>query len=370
MIGSKINLNGLPLQQLEAFVASMGEPAYRAKQIFAWLYKHKVVQFDDMTNLPESFRQKLKEIAAVEKLSVVKKQQSQFDGTIKFLFELADGKQIESVLIPPRKSAVDADSRFTACVSTQVGCPLDCKFCATGTMGFERNLSPAEIIGQVSTAQTLVEKPITNIVFMGMGEPMLNYDNVMSAIEILTSENGMGFTPRRITVSTAGYVEQIKRMADEQRKVKLALSLHSLNNETRSKLMPIAKKFGVDELLDALEYYFKKTKKSVMLEYILFDGLNDTDNDVLQLVKASRRFECRVNLIPFHSIAFTHPRGFSAALKGAPQEKILSFAAKLRRYTIPVFVRSNSGEDIDAACGQLAVTNSHSEPEAHALVAQ
>jgi 23S rRNA (adenine2503-C2)-methyltransferase len=358
MIGSKINLNGLPLQQLEAFVASMGEPAYRAKQIFAWLYKHKAAQFDDMTNLPESFRQKLKEIAAVEELRIVEKQQSQFDGTIKLLFELSDGKRIESVLIPPRKSAVDADLRFTACVSTQVGCPLDCKFCATGTMGFERNLSPGEIVGQISTAQTVTEKPITNIVFMGMGEPMLNYDNVMTAIEILTSENGMGFSPRRITISTAGYVEQIKRMADEQRKVKLALSLHSLDSETRRKLMPITKKYDVDDLLDALEYYFKKTKKSVMLEYILFDGLNDTDDDVQRIVKASRRFECRVNLIPFHSIGFTNPRGFSAALKGASQEKISWFAAKLRRFNIPVFVRSNSGEDIDAACGQLVVTNS------------
>ncbi|MDE3056833.1 MAG: 23S rRNA (adenine(2503)-C(2))-methyltransferase RlmN [Bacteroidota bacterium] len=359
MSGVKKNLNGLPLQQLETFVASVGEPTYRAKQIFAWLYKHKATQFDAMTNLPESLRQKLNDIAFLEKPHIIKQQQSKEDGTIKLLLELSDGKRIESVLIPPRRSAVDSESRLTVCISTQVGCPLDCKFCATGTMGFERNLLPEEIIGQVSAAQTLTEKPITNIVFMGMGEPMLNYDNVMSVVEILTSENGMGFSPRRVTISTAGYVEQIKQMADEQRKVKLALSLHSLDNETRRTLMPITKKFSVDDVLEALEYYFKKTKKSVMLEYILFDGLNDSDADVQRLVKAVRRFECRVNLIPFHSIAFTHPHGFSASLKSAPQEKILSFASKLRRHHIPVFVRSSSGVDIDAACGQLAASSGY-----------
>jgi 23S rRNA (adenine2503-C2)-methyltransferase len=179
----------------------------------------------------------------------------------------------------------------------------------------------------------------------------------MTSIDILSSDIGMGISPRRITVSTAGYAEQIKRMADEGRKPKLALSLHSLNNETRTRLMPITKKFSVEELLDALEYYCHKTRKNVMFEYILFDGVNDGDDDVKKIIKASRRFPCRVNLIPFHSIGFTNPHGISASLKSSSQEKVIRFAKKLRDAGIPVFIRHSAGKDIDAACGQLAVKN-------------
>ena len=300
---------------------------------------------------------RLKEEASVDQLAVADRQQSASDGTIKFLFALSDGMKIESVLIPPRKESVDAEKRLTLCISTQVGCPLDCKFCATATMGFSRNLTAGEIVDQVLTAQSMSDKPITNIVYMGMGEPMLNYDNVMTSIDILSSDIGMGISPRRITVSTAGYAEQIKRMADEGRKPKLALSLHSLNNETRTRLMPITKKFSVEELLDALEYYCHKTRKNVMFEYILFDGINDGDDDVKKIIKASRRFPCRVNLIPFHSIGFTNPHGISASLKSSSQEKVVRFAKKLRDAGIPVFIRHSAGKDIDAACGQLAVKN-------------
>jgi len=353
----KTNLKGLPLQQLEAFVASIGEPKYRAKQLFAWLYRHRVPSFDGMTNFSQSLRERLKEAAAVQQLAIVDRQQSASDGTIKFLFALSDGMKIESVLIPPRKESVDAEKRLTLCISTQVGCPLDCKFCATATMGFNRNLTAGEIVDQVLTAQSMSEKPITNIVYMGMGEPMLNYDNVMTSIDILSSDIGMGISPRRITVSTAGYADQIKRMADEGRKPKLALSLHSLDNEIRSRLMPITKKFPVEELLDALEYYCHRTRKNVMFEYILFDGINDGDDDVRKIIKASKRFPCRVNVIPFHSIGFTNPHGISATLKGSSQEKITRFTKKLRDADIPVFIRHSAGEEIDAACGQLAVKN-------------
>jgi 23S rRNA (adenine2503-C2)-methyltransferase len=353
----KTNLKGLPLQQLEAFVASIGEPKYRAKQLFAWLYKHRVPSFDAMTTLSHSLRERLNVEATIEHLAVADRQSSASDGTVKFLFALSDGMKIESVLIPPRKESVDAEKRLTLCISTQVGCPLDCKFCATATMGFGRNLTAGEIVDQVLTVQSMSDKPVTNIVYMGMGEPMLNYDNVMSSIDILSSDIGIGISPRRITVSTAGYAEQIKRMADEGRKPKLALSLHSLNNETRTRLMPITKKFSVEELLDALEYYCHTTRKNVMFEYILFDGVNDGDDDARRIIKASRRFPCRVNLIPFHSIGFTHPHGFSASLKGSPQEKMIRFAKKLRDAGIPVFLRHSAGEDIDAACGQLAVKN-------------
>jgi len=222
-------------------------------------------------------------------------------------------------------------------------------------MGFLRNLTTGEILNQYITAQTFSEKPITNIVFMGMGEPMLNYDNVMSAVDIITDQNGIGLSPKRITLSTAGYANHIRKMADEDRKIKLALSLHSLRDNVRKELMPITKKFDVEQLISALEYYNRKTKKSVMLEYIVFDGINDTDEDVQLLVKAARRLDCRINLIPFHSIEFTNPQGTSAKLVGASKEGLERFWQKLRSHDVITFIRHSAGVDIDAACGQLAV---------------
>ncbi len=349
-----LNLKGLPLEQLEAFIASIGEPKYRAQQIFSWLYRYRVRSFDEMNNLSVALRTRLQEVAFIEQITIASKQVSAIDGTIKFLFELSDGARIETVLIPPRATAVDADERFTICLSTQVGCPLDCAFCATASMGFTRNLTVSEIISQIFSAQAETDKPITNAVFMGMGEPMLNYDNVMTAVDLMSADFGLGMSARRITISTAGYAQHIRRMADEGRKPKLALSLHSMKSSTRTELMPITKKFDVHELMDALEYYHKKTKKGVMLEYILFEGVNDTDADIALLVKASRRFECRVNLIPFHAIT---PRGANVPLRGASKQAIEIFAGKLRSANVPTFVRYSAGVDIDAACGQLAVKN-------------
>ncbi|HLP16867.1 MAG TPA: 23S rRNA (adenine(2503)-C(2))-methyltransferase RlmN [Bacteroidota bacterium] len=352
----KTNLIGLTVSELEAFVTGLGEPKYRAAQMFSWLNKFGVRTFDEMTNLPLAFREKCAEAGEIIFPVLATEQRSAVDGTRKFLFRLEDGLSIESVSIPPREDAVDAEKRQTLCISTQIGCPLDCRFCATATMGYLRNLTAGEIVGQVmAVQQQSADKPVTNIVFMGMGEPMLNYDNVMKAIEVLTAHTGLAFSPRRITISTAGYASMIRRMADEDRKPKLALSLHSLRDDVRRELMPITKKFSVSELLSALEYYTKKTKKSVMLEYILFEGVNDTAADVSLLIKAARRIDCRVNLIPFHSIAFVHPHGIGAELKGALREEIDLFASKLRAADIPVFVRNSAGVDIDAACGQLAV---------------
>ncbi len=353
----KHNLFGKSLSELETFVLELGEKKFRATQLFEWLYKERVSSFQEMLNLSIPLREKLEQNACIERLNIVSKQTSLLDNTVKFLFQLFDEKKIESVVIPPRTTAVDVDTRLTLCVSTQVGCPLDCKFCATASMGFLRNLTASEILNQVILAQQQSTRPITNIVFMGMGEPMLNYDNVMNAIDILTSPTGFAMSPRRITVSTAGYVQQIRKMADEGRKVKLALSLHSLDSATRLQIMPITKKYNVDELLDALEYYHHITKKGVMLEYILFDGVNDSDSDVAKLIKVSRRFECKVNLIPYHSIQFTNPQGFAATLRGVSEEKMLSFARKLRDGNVDVFIRNSSGVDIDAACGQLAINS-------------
>jgi 23S rRNA (adenine2503-C2)-methyltransferase len=361
----KINLNGLSLDALEQYVVSIGEPKYRAAQIYQWLYKYKVTSFDGMTNLPVLLRQKLSETAEIQQFSVSTYQTSKVDGTIKFLYELRDGKKIETVLIPPRPTAVDAEERMTLCISTQIGCALDCTFCATASMGFLRNLTTGEILNQFLTAQANCEKPITNIVFMGMGEPMLNYDNVMAAVDILTDQTGIGLSPKRITLSTAGYANHIRRMADEDRKIKLALSLHSLRDEVRTALMPITKKFNTEELISALEYYNKKTKKSVMLEYIVFTGVNDTAQDVQLLVKASRRLDCRVNLIPFHSIEFTNPQGYSASLHGASKEGLEKFWQQLRDHEVITFIRHSAGVDIDAACGQLAVKEELSEIVSH-----
>lgn len=350
----KEKIIGKSLLELQNFVEALNEPRFRAAQLYSWVYEHGVFDFDAMTNLSADFRKKLSESASIELFPITSRQISKTDGTTKFLFELADGKKIETVLIPPRSTAVDAEERMTLCVSTQVGCPLDCKFCATATMGFFRNLTTEEILNQFFTSRRQSEKRITNIVFMGMGEPMLNYENVMKAIDLLTDQKGIGISPRRITISTAGYANFIKKMADEDRKVKLALSLHSLNNAVREGIMPITKKYSVEDLLSALEYYYHKTKKSVMFEYIVFDGLNDTDNDVRLLTKAARRFECRVNLIPFHSIEFTNPHGISATLRGASPQGIETFWKKLRANNVPVFIRHSAGVDIDAACGQLA----------------
>lgn len=344
----KTNLKGLSLAELEAFVEARGEQSYRARQLFAWLYAEGVDQFDRMTDISREFRAALARIAEIRSLTIASSARSAQDGTTKLLFRLHDGLEIESVIIP-------ADDRITLCVSTQVGCPLDCKFCATGTMGFFRNLTPGEIIDQVLQARHHSPARITNLVFMGMGEPMLNYDNVLKAVDIITDDRGLRIGARRITISTAGHADGIRRLAEERRPVKLALSLHSLDEEKRSALMPINRKFGIQALTAALEYYVAKTRRRPTLEYILFEGFNDGDEDVRRLVRFSRRIPLKINLIPFHSIAFTGPEGFAATLRPGPKPALEAFAAKLRAGNVTVMIRSSAGEDITAACGQLAV---------------
>ncbi len=411
----KKNLKGLSVKELEEFVSSLGEKKYRARQIFSWMYAKRAQSFEEMTDVSKGFRSLLENVAAVENLQIAAKETSKLDGTTKFLFQLSDGLKIESVLIPPPKDSPGIDKRLTLCISTQVGCPLDCKFCATGTMGFLRNLTTGEIVDQVIQAQ--LQSPlrqsgsarfdesktrreasplrqggsacfdesktrreasplrqggsarfdesktrreagprrITNLVFMGMGEPMLNYDTVMKSIDLITDDDSLNIGVRHITISTAGYADRIRQMADENRKVKLALSLHSLDSEKRMQLMPITKKFGVEELMNAMAYYYRKTRSRPTFEYILFDGFNDTESDIQRLVKVSKRFPCKINLIPFHSIEFTHPSGLGASLRPSPRHRIEQFADALRRAEMTVMVRGSSGEDINAACGQLAV---------------
>lgn len=358
MSASKQNLLGLNKIELSSFVQQMGEPRYRADQLFQWLYSKGVAGFDSMTDLAKSFRSELENVAKIEGLTLVTQQASRHDGTTKYLFALPDKNKIESVLIPPasafkgREAAQeDEQKRLTLCVSTQVGCPLDCKFCATASMGYTRNLTAGEIVDQVLQVRRTSGRKITNVVFMGMGEPLMNYDNVMKAAELFSA--GIGIAARRITVSTAGWADKIKQMGDERRRIKLAVSLHSAVDETRTKLMPINKRFNLKALMSALEYYYAHTKQRVTYEYIFFDGVNDSDRDVKQLTSLARRVPSKINVIPYHSIDFTHPTGLSASLRPSPRAEAI--VAQLRANKLTVMVRSSAGEDIDAACGQLAV---------------
>jgi len=350
---ARTNLKGLSIQELQSFVESLGEKKYRAAQLYSWMYAKSAQSFEEMTDVSKSFRLVLRDVASIDNLMLVTTKRST-DGTTKFLFKLTDGLAIESVLIVPDKKSPTADTRLTLCVSTQVGCPLDCKFCATGTMGFTRNLSSGEIIDQVLQVQRQINRRITNLVYMGMGEPMLNYDNVMRSVDIINDDNSLNIGSRHITISTAGYADKIRQMADENRKSKLALSLHSLDNARRTLLMPITKKFSVQELVEALEYYYRKTQQRPTFEYILFDGFNDTEADVKKFIQLSKRIPCKVNIIPFHSIEFTHPKGMAATLKPTPKQRVEEFAERLRKSDITVMIRTSSGEDIQAACGQLA----------------
>jgi 23S rRNA (adenine2503-C2)-methyltransferase len=359
-------LKDLTLAELEDFTRSLGEPAYRASQIFRRLYEPavRVESFDEMTELPRALREKLTTTADISSLTPTRIQESA-DGTKKFLFELADSRAIETVLIPSETVGNDGEpKRLTLCVSTQVGCAINCKFCATASLKMKRNLSVGEIIDQFLQAQKYADKPITNLVFMGMGEPMLNYENVMKAVEIFTHDTGsepMLLGPKRITLSTSGLVEGIKRMADERRSIKLALSLHATTNGLRTELMPINKKWNLTALGDALEYYYRATKQPVTYEYILFDGLNDDEADARRLAKLTRRIPSKVNVIPFHPISFTHPHGLAAELKPPSNEKFAGFIQRLRELEVTVMIRSSSGKDIHAACGQLALSDASSD---------
>jgi 23S rRNA (adenine2503-C2)-methyltransferase len=351
------------IDQLRSFAQDLGEKPYRGDQLFEWIHQKRAASFDEMTSLSQELREKLSGVAAVRTMTIEHDALS-VDGTHKYALRLPDGPVIESVLIPAENDA----ERLTLCVSTQVGCPLDCVFCATGTMGFTRNLTVSEILEQYLLIQGRIEERISNVVYMGMGEPMMNYENVMASVEMLMHPQGAGIGARHITLSTAGYAQKIRTMADEKRRIRLALSLHSLVPAVRSRLMPITKKHSIAELTDALRYYFEKTRQRPTLEYILFEGVNDSEQDIEALVSFVQRVPSKVNIIPFHSISFTNPGAIAAELRPASKDRILWFAEKLREKDVTVMVRSSSGEDIKAACGQLAtaVGSTSYAPEADA----
>jgi 23S rRNA (adenine2503-C2)-methyltransferase len=359
MTHARRNLLGMTKEELSRFAESIGERRYRGSQLFQWLYARGATSFDAMTDLGKAFRERLAEAATIGALQPVRHSVSDADGTTKYLFALADGLRIESVLIPPasafraggEEDDDDEQRRLTLCVSTQVGCALDCAFCATGTMGFRRNLTAGEIVDQFLQVRRLSRRRITNVVFMGMGEPLLNYAQTMTASGLFAE--GMGVPARRITISSAGIASKIRQMADEGRKPKLALSLHSAVEETRAGLMPITKKHGLAELRSALEYNYRKLKRRVTYEVILFDGVNDTEREVRALIAFARHIPCKVNIIPFHSIAFTGIAGSARKLR--PSRKQDAIVERLRTEHLTVMVRSSAGEDITGACGQLAI---------------
>jgi 23S rRNA (adenine2503-C2)-methyltransferase len=352
---TKFLIKNLTLPELKAFLESKGIEKFRAEQAFDYIYKQRCETFDDMTNIPSIVRSLLSENFFID--SIVNQFLSvSSDGTKKFLFELRDGNSIESVLIPNDKDADESDKkkRNTLCVSSQIGCSVDCAFCATGKLKLKRSLDAAEIVDQAIFAERISGEKATNIVFMGMGEPLLNYDNTVKAVRILSDGKYGLLSRKRITVSTSGIVPQIYKLADEVIKVKLAISLHATTNGLRNKLVPISRKFDLKQLGDAIEYYYRKTKIPLTYEYIPFDGLNDTEQDVKRLVKFIGRVPSKINIIPYHDIGFTNPVGFAGELKASSPDNFIRFAEALRSEGVNVFVRSSSGLDIDAACGQLA----------------
>lgn len=338
------NLRQAGLQDLEQHMKEWGEPKFRAKQIYEWIWSKFVGDINEMTNLSKGLREKLSAEYFIPK---VKTHHSQFssDGTIKNRLELHDGYFVESVLIPTEK-------RITLCVSSQVGCSLSCRFCATGFLPRKRNMDFDEIVDEVTLANEQAikhyGKGITNIVFMGMGEPLLNYKNVLKAIDKITSPDCMGMSPRRITVSTSGIVKMIRQLGDDGVKFKLALSLHSANDITRDEIMPINETNNLDELVDALNYFYKLTKNEITLEYILFKDLNDSIQAADELVKIYRRVPADlVNIIEYNTIE-------KAKFMKPDDEKVEAFMNYLESKKVNARLRRSRGKDIDAACGQLA----------------
>jgi 23S rRNA (adenine2503-C2)-methyltransferase len=334
------------LVEMTAAIAEMGEPKFRAKQVYEWLWKKSAVSFDEMTNLSKELRTKLQQdflIAPVQETIVQKSK----DGTVKIGMKLQDDRLIEGVMIPD-------EDRNTACVSSQVGCSLACTFCATGFLKRERNLEAGEIYDQVILLNRYAleqsNRPLTNIVYMGMGEPLLNYDNVMQSIKLITSPEGLGMAQKRITVSTSGIVRGIKRIADEGMKFNLALSLHAATNEKRNKIMDINQSNPLEEVMEALNYFYEKTGNKITFEYILFDHFNDSEEDAHHLMEWCDQVPAFVNLIEYNNVE-------GVTLRRAKSDRRDAFVDYLREHDVNVAVRRSRGKDIDAACGQLANKN-------------
>jgi len=353
MIAAKQDIRKQSVEQLKTWLAQQGEQGFRAKQIHEWLWKRSVRSFDEMSNLSLKTRELLSQHYEIRPLTVSQSQRSS-DGTIKSSFKLYDGNLVEGVLIPAfRQEDRDGEpeARMTACVSSQVGCSLTCKFCATGYMDRKRNLDAAEIYDQVVAIDRQAKEnygaPLTNIVYMGMGEPLLNYANVLESVEHITSSGGLGMSAKRITVSTAGIAKMIKKLGDDQVKFNLALSLHAANDVKRNQIMPINESNSLPALADALNYFYRKTGTRVTFEYIVFYNFNDTLQDAKELWQFTKKVPAKINIIEYNPIA-------EAAFKNTDPQTLDKFAGFLEDRGVVVNIRRSRGKDIDAACGQLA----------------
>ncbi len=337
------DIRTLSLNEIQEYIKSIGQPAFRAKQIYAWLWQKSTLAFEEMSDLPISLRASLSENFEFTSIHTHDSRISE-DGTIKSVFKLHDGHLIEGVMIP-------TDTRATACVSSQVGCSLSCKFCATGYMGRKRNLTASEIYDQIilinRQALDAMGRDLSNIVFMGMGEPLLNYKSVMTAIDHITSPQGLGWSPKRITVSTAGIAKMIYKLADDAVKFNLALSLHAADDVKRNTIMPINEHNNLTVLVEALNYFYGKTKNKITFEYILLKGVNDTIHDANNLLSLTRKVPAKVNIIEYNPIA-------EADYKKSDASTSEAFLQVLEKNKIIAKVRRSRGKDIDAACGQLA----------------
>ena len=339
----KKDIRSLSKDQLRAFFVDQGDKPFRGNQVYEWLWQKSAHQFDEMTNISKETRKLLEDHFVINHIEVDTIQRSS-DGTIKNAVRLHDGLIVESVLIP-------TESRTTACVSSQVGCSLDCKFCATARLKRMRNLNPDEIVDQVvaidKESRLYFDRPLSNIVFMGMGEPLMNYKNVLKAIDMITSQEGLGMSPKRITLSTSGVPKMIKKMADDGVKFNLAVSLHSAIDEVRTSIMPFNETFPLEDLRESLEYWYQKTKRRITYEYVVWHGINDAKKDIDALVRFCKYVPCKVNIIEYNPIED------GEYVQASPQA-LDNYIEALEKNRIVVNVRRSRGKDIDAACGQLA----------------
>lgn len=335
----QIEIKSLSLAQLKNIVTEMGEKAFRAKQIYEWLHQKQAESFDEMSNLSAAFREKLKERCVLTTLKMLEVQTSKIDGTQKYLFALPDGNVVESVLMKYKHGN-------SVCISSQVGCKMGCRFCASTIGGWTRNLLPSEMLEQIYRIQKLSGERVSNVVVMGTGEPLDNYENLLQFIRLLTDENGLHISQRNLTVSTCGIVPKMYALAEENLQITLAISLHASNQEKRAELMPIANKYSIEEVLEACRNYFEKTGRRLTFEYSLVGGKNDTKEDAEELAQLIKGLNCHVNLIPVNPIK---ERDYVQSDK----KVIENFNNKLEKYQINVTIRREMGRDIDGACGQL-----------------
>ncbi|MDD3183751.1 MAG: 23S rRNA (adenine(2503)-C(2))-methyltransferase RlmN [Anaerostipes sp.] len=334
-----IDIRSMTLKELEQYMESIGEKKFRAKQVYEWFHKRLALSFDEMNNIPKALKEKLKEQCTMMELKEIEHFVSKIDGTRKYLFELEDGNIIESVLMKYKHGN-------SVCISSQAGCRMGCKFCASTLGGLDRSLTPSEMVGQIYAIQKDTGERVSNVVVMGTGEPLDNYENLLRFITLLSDENGLNISQRNLTVSTCGIVPKIQSLADEKLQITLAISLHAPNDAMRKELMPIAYQYSMDELLDACKYYFEQTKRRMTFEYSLVAGVNDTSSNAKELCKRLKGFPCHVNLIPVNPIK---ERDF----KQSVPESIRDFKNILEKNRVNVTIRREMGRDINAACGQL-----------------